>query len=364
MRYKTWLGFWLFLSLAGNVQAEVETVVSGYQYGLTYLPLMVMQEQHLVEKHAQILHIKDSAFTINQNVDLYIQGGAGLANTALIETTAFENAVKKHIYCDGIDGFTMRRCQLYNNNTYIAQNGVQFDGTTYTIRQVVIENTFVRATSSNNAYTAFSITGSLADLNSCRVRGTTWSDFDYTGQTRFSGWQFDQIAQNCNLVALSTTSVVLRPDMADVSRGNKSPLRLRGGAGGTPSTTGEWVQTEVASGGISISNASLANSTRYYTYLYDNNGVPTLEFSTTVYVTDSTSGYPVKTGDATRLYVGSVITDGAAAFLTANTGWLNPTQIAGSQVGTFAWMWYSGTSAALRRTTVVLPTSDTDGALV
>lgn len=32
--------------------AEVSTVVSGYQYGLTYLPLMVMKEQGLVEKHA------------------------------------------------------------------------------------------------------------------------------------------------------------------------------------------------------------------------------------------------------------------------------------------------------------------------
>lgn len=59
MRLYLWLGLWAVLSLARNAQAEVDTVVSGYQYGLTYLPLMVMQEQHLVEKQAQAMQIKD-----------------------------------------------------------------------------------------------------------------------------------------------------------------------------------------------------------------------------------------------------------------------------------------------------------------
>ena len=40
-------------TLVSPARAEVTTVMSGYQYGLTYLPLMVMQEQHLVEAHAK-----------------------------------------------------------------------------------------------------------------------------------------------------------------------------------------------------------------------------------------------------------------------------------------------------------------------
>ena len=39
----------------GTARAEVATVVTAYQYGLTYLPLMVMQDQQLVERKAEEL---------------------------------------------------------------------------------------------------------------------------------------------------------------------------------------------------------------------------------------------------------------------------------------------------------------------
>lgn len=311
----------------------------------------------------QIFVATGSAWVICQNVGLYIQGGAGLSNTAALDACTFENNFKKGLYCDGIDGFTMTRGQFYNNDGAIAQNGAQFVGTVYSVRGVDIDGTIIRATSGNNAYTAFSITGPTAALDTCRVRGTIWQNFDSVGQTRFSGWQFDPIAIECALVALSPISLVLRPEQSALGIGNKMPIRLRG-SGAAPSTSGEWAVTQLATSGVSISNAGLVVSTRYYCYLYDNGGAPALELSTTVFATDANSGYSIKTGDATRLYVGSVLTDPAAAFFTINTGWLNPTPIAGQQVGTFIYMWYSGTSAAPRYRTGVLPTSDVDGNLV
>jgi hypothetical protein len=135
-------------------------------------------------------------------------------------------------------------------------------------------------------------------------------------------------------------------------------------AGGFATKTGEWIAVHIPALGFSLSNSSLAPDTRYYVYLYDNAGAWALEASTTATTVDTASGYQVKSGDASRHYVGSVKTDGKGAFLTANTGWLNPSRIAGSQTGVDCWMWYSGTSAALRRTTNALPSSDTDGVLV
>ena len=215
--------------------------------------------------------------------------------------------------------------------------------------------------------TAFKISGGNAVLDTCRVRNIAWENFDFPDQIRFNGWQFDQVPDACELAVVSTTSVVLRPRAA-VPGGNKTPHRLAGGSvtasGGVASVTGELVALEIPTGLGGTLAGLPAAATRYYCYLYDVGGVPTLELSTTAYVKDTGTGLSVKTGDASRIYKGSVATDATPLFLTANTGWLNPTPIAGSQGGTYAWMWYSGTSAALRRTLATLPTSDTDGALV
>ena len=43
----------LISTFAQNARAEIATIVTGYQYGLTYLPLMVMQDQKLVEEEAK-----------------------------------------------------------------------------------------------------------------------------------------------------------------------------------------------------------------------------------------------------------------------------------------------------------------------
>ena len=250
--------------------------------------------------------------------------------------------------------------QIYNNDTYKGTVGIEFDGATYTIRQVDINGVIVRATVGNNAITAFKVSGANTDLNTCRVVNVAWDNFGYAGQVKFSGWQFDTISQACALSVISTTSAVFRPDPYN-PRGNKTPYRKNFTNGGN--SAGDWVPLEVSSNGIGVSNAALAVSTRYYVYLADVGNVPTLELSATVPILDTVSGYNIKTGDSTRLYVGSVLTDAGSLFTLAGTGWLNPTILSGTQTGAPVYTWCDSTTR-LRVRYATLPTSDTDGTVV
>jgi hypothetical protein len=308
----------------------------------------------------QFLRMENSAFTINENVALYIPGGAGLGNGVYMDSVAIENNKKRGIYCTGLSMFRAKNLHLYNNDGYTATVGIEFDGTSSAVRNIDIDGVFVRATAGNNPFTAFKIGGANALKDTCRVRRVTWDNFDYTGQTRFDGWQFDQINQDCALTVINNILVRLQPDPIR-GVGNKTPLRLRGGGGGAPSTTGEWVPYEVTTN-LNISNSGLANSTRYYCYVYDNSGTAALELSTTAPTILTGFGYNVKTGDGTRLYLGSVITNGSAEFVTSGTGWLNPTRITGSQLGADYFLWPDSTGDLRIKATA--PTSDTDGTVV
>ena len=91
--------------------------------------------------------------------------------------------------------------------------------------------------------------------------------------------------------------------------------------------------------------------------------MPTLEFSATVPIIDPISGYSTKTGDTTRLYVGSVLTDAGSLFTVLGTGWLNPIIISGTQTGVPVYSWCDiNTKFRIKATS--LPTSDTDGIVV
>lgn len=311
----------------------------------------------------QILALHQSCFTLNENCALFIPGAAGLGQTVDLQNTTFENNKKRGLYCTGIAAFKGRNIQFYNNNTYTATNACEFDGASFTVRNVDINGVVVRATSGNNAYTAFKISGTNAELQQCRVRNVAWDNFDYTGQTRFDGWLFDHVPQECQLVVDSTTSLLFRAKQS-YATGRVSPLRLRGGLGGAPSTTGEWTAFAPSTSGIVATNSGLSNATRYYVYLYDNVNVPALEISTSTPVLDTASGYMVKTGDATRLYVGSVLTDGSAQFTTSGTGWLNPEIVwaGASALGSPYFRWRDSTGDV--RVSSTAPTSDTDGTIV
>jgi hypothetical protein len=60
---------------------------------------------------------------------------------------------------------------------------------------------------------------------------------------------------------------------------------------------------QIPSGGITLSNGGLSNSTLYYVYVLVGG---TLEASTTSHTTDTNTGIEIKSGDATRVLVGMV----------------------------------------------------------
>ena len=311
----------------------------------------------------QVLSMKQCALTINENCALWIPGQAGLAQCVDLQSVSFENNKARNLFCRGVSLFKGRNLQFYNNNTYTASVSCEFDGSSFVIRQVDIDGVVVRATSGNNPYTAFKISGVNTNIDSCRVKNVVWDNFDYTGQTRFDGWKFDHVPNCCDAVAASATSFLLRPNLTR-PRGVSIPIRLRGGAGGVPSTTGEWVERQLPPTGFSASNSGLAANTRYYVYFYDNNGADALEFSTTAFTYDATHGYPVKTGDATKLYVGSVETNASSEFKTTAGGWLNPLLVPASQPGTYNRLWFDGSGVLRFRASTIEPTNDTDGTVV
>jgi hypothetical protein len=308
----------------------------------------------------QIMSMDQCAFTLNNNCALFIPGQSGLGQTVYIYNTTFENNIGRNIYSTGISLFVGQNIQQYHNDSFVGTDGIEFDGASFVVRNITLDGNVVRATSGNNAFTAFKLSGANTDFSSCRVKNVVWDNFDYSGQTRFDGWLFDHVENSLVLQTSSGTSLTLRPKPASGS-GGSAPLRLRGGGGGTPSTTGEWIEYQTDNSGLTISNSGLSASTTYYCYLYDNSGVTALELSTTAPANDSTTGYRIKTGDATRTYVGAAVTDGSSEFETTATGWLNPTvTYDGPQGGVAVYTW-ADTSTTKRVKYAVAPTSNTDG---
>lgn len=312
----------------------------------------------------QILTI-DSSGCANgtQNVGLYIKGGAGLANNVDIRGWVSENTVGRGIYCTGVTNLRMRNFQVYNNDTYKGTTQVEFEAANYVVRQVDIDGVVIRATSGNNPITAFKLSGANADLRSCLVRNVSWDNFDYTGQTRFDGWQFEPVERQCEMEV--TSGFVRYRAGQTAGRGRSSPMRLRTGLGGN-STSGEWVAYQPPTAGVVKLTGTLTAGTVYYVYLYDTgNGSTTLDFSTTAPALDTASGYMVKSTDAGLYYIGAVKTDGAGtAFLTTAVGWLNPEVIyaGGTATGTPYYRWADSSGRLRIKTTA--PTSDGDGTIV
>ena len=317
----------------------------------------------------QILKLEQCAFTLNENCALYILGQAGQGQTVDLQGTAFENNNARHLFCRGVTLLKARNIQFYNNDTYKSTVACEFEGDSYVIRRVDIDGVVVRATAANNPITAFKISGVFTDFDSCRVRNVVWENFEHPGQTRFVGWQFDPIPTDNYILQVPNSAEVYVRTNTYIGKGNKIPLRLRGGVGGVPSTSGEWITHQIRSAtGIFYNPATLpiVAGTRYWMYLYDNNGAPTLEAdSSASQVTDAESGYAVKSGDATRYYVGSILgggTNGTVA--TTGIGWLNPTTIANGATNGFAFMWVDSAGDVRIKSNGSLPNNDTDGTVV
>ena len=317
----------------------------------------------------QILTMESCGFANgNENVGLFIKGESGSGQTVDLRNVTFENCKKRSLFCRGILVFNAVNCQIYNNNDYVAETGFEFEAGSFVIRQVNIENITVRATSGNNPFTAFKISGANADFKSCRVRNVNWENFDYAGQTRFDGWEFDNIPNTGELFVQTSASVLFRPK-AYIGEGRTVPLRLRGpraqSGGGVSSTSGEWVAYQLPSGGLVVPLGDVSAGSRYWCYLYDNNGAPAIEVSNSASpVTNAASGYAVKSGDATKYYIGSIL-GGAIDDTVATTGlgWLDPLPIPGSVGGTQSYIW-SDSTGDLYIKSGALPSNDTDGTIV
>jgi hypothetical protein len=299
-----------------------------------------------------------------ENVGLFIKGEAGLGQTVDLRNTTFENCKKRGLYVTGVNMFKGRNLQFYNNDSLTATAQCEFLGT-FTIGQVDIDGVTVRATAGNNPCTAFKISGAGVNFNTCRVKNVNFENFDYTGQVRFDGWMFDHVP-NCGIILVgSSVEVSFKPNNK-LPFGNTVPLRLRGPQNqtgtGVPSTNGEWVACQLTSNGVALDMATVAPNTRYYVYLYDNDGTPALICSTTGWV-NGTHGYPVLSSNAAFLYVGSFESGSTAG--TAKTsagGWLNPSMFPTSQVGVGRYVWFDATG--ILRSNASIPTSDTDGTAV
>jgi hypothetical protein len=137
----------------------------------------------------QILSIHQCAFTLNENVAFFVVGQSGLGQTVDLQNTTFENNKKKSVFVTGVKMFRGGNVQFYNNDSFVATNGIEFDASSFTIANVDIDGAVIRATAGNNPYTAFKISGSNANLKNCQVRNVNFDNFGYTGQVKQSGFK-------------------------------------------------------------------------------------------------------------------------------------------------------------------------------
>ena len=135
----------------------------------------------------QLLGIRQSAFTINANVGLFIPGEAGLCVGVTIEDTAFENNHGRHLLCTGIDGFRATQMQMFSNDANRVTTGCEFLGESYLVRNVRLEGVIVRATPANSPNTAFAFSGQNLGADSCSIDNVSWEQYDAPGQRRYEG---------------------------------------------------------------------------------------------------------------------------------------------------------------------------------
>lgn len=136
----------------------------------------------------------------------------------------------------------------------------------------------------------------------------------------------------CYLSWVSTSSITLLPLNGNV-------LLINGTAQTVPAA------------GVSLSNSGLTISTTYNIYAYMNSGTMTLEASVTGHSASSTTGTEIKTGDATRAFVGEVDVDGSGNFEADVRNWFVPSATLDAR-----------TNAVTRPHTVEAPTSGTPAA--
>jgi hypothetical protein len=100
------------------------------------------------------------------------------------------------------------------------------------------------------------------------------------------------------------SSVITRTDATHIALGvGVIPLKV----------SSVWGQRAITAA-VSVDTTGLSASTIYYVYATNSSGSTVLELSTTTHAVDTDFGVEIKSGDATRTYVGVVKTDGSTQF--------------------------------------------------
>ncbi len=266
-----------------------------------------------------IMEIVNCGFTANNNTALYIAKTGG-AQAVMIDSCDFENTtstVLPHVYCDtGIRMLKAWNIQFLNSDSYKCQGGIWFDTTAGVAANITIDGVTVRVSTGNNPYVVFKQVGTAAnwagDLN--RTKNVNYQLYDSTNQSRYSSlWQFDMIAGQCQMLISASQTMKLLP----IGGGSTMPLRL------SAEQTSEFVACQIPSAGITVAGlGGLTANTRYYFYLNNTAAIynpltPAVSLSSGAPVLDAT-GYYVKTGDTSYLYLGSAVTNGAGNIETTS----------------------------------------------
>lgn len=126
------------------------------------------------------------------------------------------------------------------------------------------------------------------------------------------GWpaaRIAEVAPQCGRLSyVSATQIKFAPF-------NGGSVKIAGLLYAIPSAGVTAANTSVYVNGVAGQN--LAAATLYYVYLFNNAGTLTIDFSTTAYATDTTTGnvgVVVKNGDNTRSLIGWVYTNGSGGF--------------------------------------------------
>lgn len=296
------------------------------------------------------------SLTINENVSLYVEPGPATAQGLDLSGVVIENPKMVGAI---IGGVTMLRSAMGQSYANAAQAGKQcyfgwmIDGTTVTNQHVYIEKHTVRATAADPDYVQWAMCGGENDINTIRVRETAWLAFGYSRQKRFtSQWRFDADFSNNVVCLASDANIAVVVPSATIGQGGRVPIRLRYATGGN-STDGEWVTRYITT----VLIPKPVSDGVYNIYLYDNASTTAAEASATGAVLDTSTGYMVKTGDATRTFVGQLAVSGGAWVLSGGQ-YLAPTPIGGAQPGVPAWFFYNDNDRSLNvKVSATRPTS-------
>lgn len=277
--------------------------------------------------------------TINKNVSFYVENGPATAQGLDLSGVVIENPQ----YCGGIiAGCSEVLSSMGQSYANAAQAGAPcylgwvFDGTTDVVQGVRFDKHTVRVTADNPDYSQWNMVGTNVSPQTIRVKDTFWKEFGYTRQRRFtSQFRFDAVVSpNITCVAVDAATAIVRASEA-MGMGAFVPIRLQYTSAGSVST-GEWASRYITS----VSITKPGSDGTYQIYLYDNANVVTAEASATAPVKDSVSGYMVKTGDPTRLWVGQLAVSGGN-WVTTTGGWLNPLMLGGPQPGVPVWGFFN-----------------------